>query len=322
MMRLASLLLVLILLPLPALGAPADAGTPPSGATPATLVKVIDGDTLDVAIAGKVERVRYVGVDTPERSQPGFEAATEANRPLLGAGPLYLVRDVSDRDKTSDHRLLRYVYTSDGTLVERVLVARGFAQPVEYPPDTKFAKEFRQLAVQAAQKKLGFWSSTPLADGAMPYGLTTGAAKVRKGPGTGFAVNASLTKDTPLTVYGRTPAGDWLQVRTPARAGGWISAGLVRLNVAVQQVPVPAYIPVAAAAPEKKAPAGVVPAAPKAAPAIAAPAGNCDPSYPEVCIPAPPPDLDCKDVPYRRFKVIGADPHRFDGDHDGIGCEG
>ena len=49
--------------------------------------------------------------------------------------------------------------------------------------------------------------------------------------------------------------------------------------------------------------------------------GNCDPSYPGVCIPPPPPDLDCKDVPYRRFKVIGSDPHRFDGDHDGIGCE-
>ncbi len=51
------------------------------------------------------------------------------------------------------------------------------------------------------------------------------------------------------------------------------------------------------------------------------PQGNCDPSYPGVCIPPPPPDLDCKDIPYRRFKVLPPDPHRFDGDHDGIGCE-
>jgi micrococcal nuclease len=50
-------------------------------------------------------------------------------------------------------------------------------------------------------------------------------------------------------------------------------------------------------------------------------AGNCDPSYPTVCIPPPPPDLDCKDVPYRGFKVVPPDPHRFDGDHDGVGCE-
>ncbi len=45
------------------------------------------------------------------------------------------------------------------------------------------------------------------------------------------------------------------------------------------------------------------------------------PSYPTVCIPPPPPDLDCADVTYRRFKVAGRDPHNFDGDHDGIGCE-
>jgi micrococcal nuclease len=49
--------------------------------------------------------------------------------------------------------------------------------------------------------------------------------------------------------------------------------------------------------------------------------GNCHPSYPTVCIPPPPPDLDCKDIPYRRFTVLPPDPHNFDGDGDGIGCE-
>jgi len=48
---------------------------------------------------------------------------------------------------------------------------------------------------------------------------------------------------------------------------------------------------------------------------------GCDPAYPTVCIPSPPPDLDCKDLPYRRFTVLPPDPHRFDGDHDGVGCE-
>jgi len=51
------------------------------------------------------------------------------------------------------------------------------------------------------------------------------------------------------------------------------------------------------------------------------PSGGCDPSYPTVCIPPPPPDLDCKDIRYRHFKVVGRDPHHFDSDHDGIGCE-
>ncbi len=51
------------------------------------------------------------------------------------------------------------------------------------------------------------------------------------------------------------------------------------------------------------------------------PSQNCDPSYIGVCIPPPPPDLDCKDIPYRNFIVLPPDPHHFDGDGDGIGCE-
>jgi len=47
----------------------------------------------------------------------------------------------------------------------------------------------------------------------------------------------------------------------------------------------------------------------------------CDPAYPTVCIPPPPPDLDCGDIPYRRFQVLSPDPHNFDRDADGIGCE-
>ncbi len=49
--------------------------------------------------------------------------------------------------------------------------------------------------------------------------------------------------------------------------------------------------------------------------------GNCDPSYPTVCIRPYPPDLDCGDVPFRRFRVRGRDSHGFDGDNDGVGCE-
>jgi hypothetical protein len=63
---------------------------------------------------------------------------------------------------------------------------------------------------------------------------------------------------------------------------------------------------------------------PTATPVLATPTppvGNCDPSYPTVCIPPPPPDLDCGDITYRNFTVLPPDPHRFDGDHDGIGCE-
>jgi hypothetical protein len=57
------------------------------------------------------------------------------------------------------------------------------------------------------------------------------------------------------------------------------------------------------------------------APAPSSGGGGCDPSYPTVCIPPAPPDLDCPEVPYTDFTVVGADPHGFDGDGDGVGCE-
>jgi hypothetical protein len=50
------------------------------------------------------------------------------------------------------------------------------------------------------------------------------------------------------------------------------------------------------------------------------PPSNCHPSYPTVCIPPPPPDLNCDDIPYNNFTVLAPDPHNFDGNHDGVGC--
>lgn len=68
-----------------------------------------------------------------------------------------------------------------------------------------------------------------------------------------------------------------------------------------------------------------VPPPPPAPPPPPPPGGNCAPSYPTVCIPPPPPDLNCADVAYRNFTVLwnvpDPDPHHFDGDKDGIGCE-
>lgn len=53
----------------------------------------------------------------------------------------------------------------------------------------------------------------------------------------------------------------------------------------------------------------------------AAPASGCDPAYAGACVPPPPPDLDCADIPERRIRSVGADPHRLDGDGNGVACE-
>lgn len=87
--------------------------------------------------------------------------------------------------------------------------------------------------------------------------------------------------------------------------------------------PAPVVPPIGTAPTTTEAPTTTGAAAPPPLPPTTA--ANCAASYPDVCIPPPPPDLDCKDVSYRRFRVIynvpDPDPHRFDGDHDGIGCE-
>jgi hypothetical protein len=59
----------------------------------------------------------------------------------------------------------------------------------------------------------------------------------------------------------------------------------------------------------------------RAAPAQPPATGTCDPSYPTVCIPPYLPDLDCGDIGHKRFQVLPPDPHGFDRDGDGIGCE-
>jgi endonuclease YncB( thermonuclease family) len=207
----------------------------PANAAAAQLIRVVDGDTIEALIAGGTETVRYIGIDTPERGQPGYQTASEANAALLGEGWLWLVQDRSNRDRYG--RLLRYVYNGEGVMVNRALVAQGWAQPVEYPPDTAYAAELRQDAVAAAQAGLGFWSGWA-PDGAAPYALAMGNVNLRAGPGTEFDISAKAANNTPLTVFGRTADGRWLQVRAPDRSGGWVAAGLVALRAPVAGIPV------------------------------------------------------------------------------------
>ncbi len=209
--------------------------TVPPGAVAARLSRVVDGDTIEVLIGGATETVRYIGVDTPERRGPGYQTASDANAALLGEEALWLSRDRSDRDRFG--RLLRYVYNGEGMMVNRALVAQGWAQPVEYPPDMAYAAELRQAAVEAAQAGLGFWSGWA-PDGAVAYALSMGNVNLRTGPGTAFPISAKAPNNTPLTVFGRTADGQWLQVRAPDRSGGWVAAGLVALRAKVDEIAV------------------------------------------------------------------------------------
>ncbi len=63
-------------------------------------------------------------------------------------------------------------------------------------------------------------------------------------------------------------------------------------------------------------------AAPPPVSPVSAVNAGCDPAYPDVCIPSPPPDLECRDIPHSRFRALPPDPHTFDGNRDGVACEG
>ena len=108
----------------------------------ATLIDVIDGDSIRVAIQGSVFEVRYIGMNTPEYFSDQRQAAidaTEFNKDLLSSADIYLFKDISETDKYD--RLLRYVI-ADGNFINLELIRSGRAQAKTYKPDVSCQSTF------------------------------------------------------------------------------------------------------------------------------------------------------------------------------------
>lgn len=105
---------------------------------------VIDGDTLDVRVDGRRERVRLFGVDTPERGDHCYREAQDRADSLIG-GRVLLLADARDRD--SFGRLLRYVFRPDGVSVDATLVAEGFG--TAWRQDGRYREEIVALEAEA-----------------------------------------------------------------------------------------------------------------------------------------------------------------------------
>ena len=123
--------------------------------------RVVDGDTL--VIAGG-ERVRLIGIDTPETKKPGSPVecfgrrASAFTERLVEGRRVRLVRDVEERDRFG--RLLAYVYRgSDDLFVNAELVRRGYATPATFPPNVRYAERFARLGREARQANRGLWSA-------------------------------------------------------------------------------------------------------------------------------------------------------------------
>jgi endonuclease YncB( thermonuclease family) len=111
---------------------------------PAEVHEVIDGDTIDVLIDGILRRVRYFGVDTPERGRLCYREALDRNATLLG-DTILLLPDARTEDEIG--RLLRYVFLPDGTSVDATLVAEGFGEA--WRRDGRYRDEIVALQTEA-----------------------------------------------------------------------------------------------------------------------------------------------------------------------------
>lgn len=133
----------------------------------ATVVSVVDGDTIVVRLGDTDERVRLIGVDTPETKKPdtpvqcyGPEASARTASLLPPGTRVTLVRDIEARDAYD--RLLAYVYrTDDGLFVNLDLVIGGFARPLRFEPNTAHAREIAEAADTARRGGVGLWAACP-----------------------------------------------------------------------------------------------------------------------------------------------------------------
>lgn len=126
--------------------------------TAVKVIRVVDGDTIEIEGG---QKVRFIGIDTPETVDPrvpvacfGKEASNETKK-LLEGKLVTLEKDVSETDKYG--RLLRYIFV-DNLFVNDYLVRQGFAQTSTYPPDVKYQEQFLEAQKEARDNNRGLWS--------------------------------------------------------------------------------------------------------------------------------------------------------------------
>ncbi len=141
-----------------------------------TITKIVDGDTFGVLFKGKKEKVRLIGVDTPE-SRKNKKAIKDSERnakdlnKIIGLGKqakefvksivkvgdeLKIEFDVRERDQYG--RLLAYLYMKNGKMLNNYLIEEGFASPLTYPPNVKYEELFRSSYKTARENNKGLWA--------------------------------------------------------------------------------------------------------------------------------------------------------------------
>lgn len=125
------------------------------------VIRVVDGDTIVISYKGKNEKVRFIGINTPEIHHPekgeepyGAEAA-QYTKKLLENQTVKVKFDVDQKDRYG--RLLGYIYLDDGTFINARLLQEGYAQVMTVPPNVKYAEYFVRLEREARKAEKGLW---------------------------------------------------------------------------------------------------------------------------------------------------------------------
>jgi micrococcal nuclease len=138
----------------------------PTEAAEAVVDRVVDGDTIVVRVQGERERIRLIGVDTPETVHPGApvdcfgpEASDETTGLLPVGSIVWLESDASQGDADRYDRLLRYVWAPDGTLLNERLIADGFGREDTYDDPYRYRDRFVAAEADAERADVGLWGA-------------------------------------------------------------------------------------------------------------------------------------------------------------------
>ncbi|HZR94064.1 MAG TPA: thermonuclease family protein, partial [Gaiellaceae bacterium] len=242
-----------------------------------TVVHVVDGDTLDVQVQGQGKvRVRVIGINSPERGACYFRQATNRAVALASGKSVVLHGDRTQATHDRYGRLLAYVDVRGGADLGLQLIRGGYAKAYVYGgrPFLRVGP-YRSAEADARAAGAGMWSCNSGAFVPPPIpapALTTTSAEAT----TTTATTTPPTATAASTATAPAPTAPTTSAATTTVAPTTTVA--TTTTAATTTVPPPTT--------------------------TTAPSSGCDPSYPDFCIPPPPPDLDCKDIAQKNFRVL------------------
>lgn len=274
-----------------------------------TVTKIIDGDTLDT---GNI-RIRLSLTNTPETDEAGYQNAKDFTSSLCPVGSKVLI-DQDDVQLTDVYgRMLAKVTCGDKVLNSELLYEGHANIMTEYCDESQYSGETWAQDHGCSMDDVPTSNLTPIAEAGGTQTVNEGTSVILDG-GESADQDGSQLSYSWKQVSGPSVVLNNLNSPTPTFIAPSVNEQTMlvfSLTVSDGELTDTDEVSVSV----KDVPSG------SPTPPSQVDEENCDPSYPTVCIPPPPPDLDCGEISFRDFTVLQPDLHNFDNDNDGVGCE-